>query len=169
MPLTAIKCDKVQFPPQQTPFMPALVLRLYYAVFLVEEAGFSFHSPVRTSLPLVTNSQQYPSPYTHLQISHSKSKNTGVPKGTTQRNQSPVLLHLRTQNSQGGNWATATTTKIFPWCNATSSTFPGPQFPKNPGEALCIIHSKSGRVRRLRSRGARRKRTRTQSEKARVI
>jgi hypothetical protein len=56
MLLTAIKCDKVEFLPQQTPYMPALILSLYYAFFLVEEAGFSLHSPVRTSLPLVANS-----------------------------------------------------------------------------------------------------------------
>jgi hypothetical protein len=96
MLLTAIKCDKVEFLPQQTPYMPALILSLYYAFFLVEEAGFSLHSPVRTSLPLVANSSSTPPPTHTYNSVTSKSKNTGVPKGTTQRCSALLHRELRT-------------------------------------------------------------------------
>lgn len=108
-------------------------------------------SSVRTSLPLGTNSQQYPSPNHTSKSVTFKSRNTGVPKGNTQRNQSPVLLHRELRTLREGTEPQQPLLRFSHGAMQLPQLFRAHNFQRNRGKALCIIHSKSGQVKRLRS------------------
>lgn len=93
--------------------MPTFILPLHHA-FLLVSRGFLPSPQPRQDRP-TTNSQHYPSP-TQTYKSVTSKKRTQGSKGTTQRNQSTALLHLKQPLWSPSSWSpppdpTAVTTR----------------------------------------------------------
>lgn len=107
-------------------------------------------------LPLVTNSQHHPTHVkTHKSVTHHPRE--PAPVFAVAPLSTPIL---RSEPQQP-------LTRIFPWCNATSPTFPGPQFPKKPSRHCAQPATSLGSQRGLSS--GQRERREPGREKAPVI